>query len=113
MIIQPFAENAIVHGLQTLKRAGQLTIAIKPKENNLLHITIEDNGIGRTEAGLIKKSKAQSHQSVAMQLTKERLEKMNGNGLTDDAIIINDLYNESGQPAGTRVEINVPVEYSF
>jgi tetratricopeptide (TPR) repeat protein len=113
MIIQPFAENAIVHGLQTLKRAGQLTITIKHKENNLLHITIEDNGIGRAEAGLIKKSKAQSHQSVAMQLTKERLEKMNGNSLTGDAIIINDLYDESGQPAGTRVEINVPVEYSF
>jgi LytS/YehU family sensor histidine kinase len=110
MIIQPFAENAILHGLQPLKSAGKLTINVKRKTNNVLHITIEDNGVGRTKAGQIKLVAGKSHRSVAMQLTRERLEKMEGGTLNNDAIIITDLYDKNKQPAGTRVEINVPLE---
>jgi tetratricopeptide (TPR) repeat protein len=112
MMIQPFVENAILHGLQPLKTAGRLDIILKRIDSNVLHISIEDNGVGRVKANQNKIGNNKSHQSVAMDLTRERLEKMNGASLHADAIIITDLYDENHQATGTKVEINVPVEFS-
>jgi len=109
MLIQPFVENAIIHGLQPLKSNGSLIITIAKGGKDFLHITIEDNGIGRQKAGQLKTAENRTHQSVAMQLTKERLEKMNGGELLN-SIIIHDLIDENGNATGTRVEMNVPVE---
>jgi len=58
----------------------------------------------------LKAGKERTHQSVALQLTEERLEKMNGGELMN-SIIIHDLTDIDGNAAGTKVEINVPVEY--
>ena len=60
-------------------------------------------------AGKLKAGKERTHQSVALQLTEERLEKMNGGELMN-SIIIHDLIDENGNATGTRVEMNVPVE---
>ena len=110
MLIQPFVENAIIHGLQPLVTNARLFISLKQRDGNILHIIIEDNGVGRQHAGKLKAGKERTHQSVALQLTEERLEKMNGGELMN-SIIIHDLTDIDGNAAGTKVEINVPVEY--
>lgn len=109
MIIQPFVENAIVHGLLPLNKPGRLGIEIKLRDSNLLHIVIRDNGVGRQHASSLKSKSGKSHQSVALQLTKERLEKMNAQQ-NENSILISDLYDTDRNPAGTMVEIEVPVE---
>jgi len=109
MIIQPYVENAIWHGLMPLGnlRKGALNIDIR-QIGNLLQITIEDNGIGREESNKIRKSTG--HKSVGMQITKKRIEVLNSLlGAKGSEINIYDLYENQVEPAGTRVEIKIVV----
>jgi|GEM_PF-1187344 len=111
MLIQPYVENAIWHGLMQQKnKAGKLLLKLYI-ENNFLICHIEDNGIGR-EAALIRKSKSGSKQkSFGMKITGDRLALLNTN--TDAAstatVAVIDLKNEDGSAAGTRVELMIPV----
>lgn len=104
MLIQPYVENAILHGLMPLKeRHGQLIIKFE-QENQKLKCTIEDNGIGRVAAEEIKLKKHSAHKSMGMSVTQERLDIINNqNEITSDVKIIDKLVN--GIPAGTIVEI--------
>jgi tetratricopeptide (TPR) repeat protein len=109
MLIQPYVENAILHGLMNLngERNGALKIDIE-KENNLLKITIEDNGVGRMRADQFKKESI--HQPVAMKLTGERIEMINELGNTKNVkITVIDLYDNEQQACGTRVELFLPL----
>ncbi|MBK7336153.1 MAG: histidine kinase [Saprospirales bacterium] len=72
MILQPFVENAIWHGLSNKKGEGLIRISFK-KENEMLHCVVEDNGIGR-DAALHSKSGVTVHESKAMSITLRRLE---------------------------------------
>jgi sensor histidine kinase YesM len=81
MITQPFIENAIEHGRLHLKEDGFINIHFY-KFENMLQITVEDNGVGRKGAELNKKSK--EHKSMAMKITRDRIEILTKNtGLTD------------------------------
>ena len=71
MLAQPFIENAIEHGLRHKKEMGYIFVAFK-KVNNCILLIVEDNGVGRKKASEIEKSK--KHKSMAMAITKERLE---------------------------------------
>lgn len=104
MVIQPFVENAILHGLMPLKeRRGLLTIKFE-QEALKLKCTIEDNGIGRKAAEEIKLKKQSSHKSMGMSVTKERLDILNNQSeITSDVKIIDKLVN--GMASGTIVEI--------
>lgn len=113
MLIQPYIENAIWHGLMPLNdaRKGKLDLNIK-LDNKQLVIVIEDNGIGREASQKIKKSNA--HVSVGMGLTETRLEVMNSlgeNGIS--TILVFDCFNDSNQPLGTRVEIYLPTTMMY
>jgi len=109
ILIQPYVENAIWHGLMNLdeKTAGHLKIEITTG-NNLLKIIIEDNGIGREKARQFKKGGI--HSSVGMQLTEERLKMIKSIWNTDSIkVIVHDLYHENNQACGTRVELFLPL----
>ncbi|HAV28972.1 MAG TPA: hypothetical protein DCW93_03520 [Saprospirales bacterium] len=97
MLLQPFIENAIIHGVSSIKE-GLIIINIMDKETYLL-CTISDNGIGREAAS---KKKHLSHKSVAISLTNERLRKLSKSN-NQDMIQYKDL------PQGTQVNITIPL----
>jgi LytS/YehU family sensor histidine kinase len=100
MIIQPFVENAVKHGLLPKQGDKMLLIRFNKKEDDLL-VTVEDNGIGRRRNQEIKTE--HTHQSMGMNITGNRLQLLQGK--RDSSIIIEDLADEKGEPAGTRILI--------
>jgi sensor histidine kinase YesM len=109
MILQPYVENAIWHGIVNLRgsRRGKLEIRIKI-ENNILITTIKDNGIGRETAMSFNKNRR--HKSVGMQLTGERITIMNQlHGYETASVSVTDLVDENGTPVGTSVEVRIPI----
>jgi tetratricopeptide (TPR) repeat protein len=110
MLIQPFIENAIIHGLANKQGAGKLLVDLK-KNGELISCSIQDNGIGRGKAMEIKaKSGKAKQKSLGMQVTKERLDILNEKSKEKIAFQIIDLTDETGNPAGTRVELTIPFE---
>ena len=106
MLIQPYVENAIKHGILPLKETGKIKIEIS-KDSSVLKCVIEDNGIGRKKAGENKRDN--EHHSMGTAITKERLSVINeiNNSNLSERII--DLTDENGNAIGTRVEIYIPV----
>lgn len=112
MIIQPYIENAILHGITPLSdRKGLLTIKFS-KEGSVLKCIIDDNGIGRKKAKEIKERKMLSHQSMGMNVTQDRIDilnKQNHNLLTKVIIIDKE---QDGASVGTTVEITINIKNS-
>jgi LytS/YehU family sensor histidine kinase len=108
LILQPFAENAIWHGLLHKEGDRKLEIEVSIK-NELLYCTVKDNGIGRQQASLIK-SKHKQHISKGMQLIEKRLQILNKQTKEQkSALCITDMFTTSNRPAGTCVEIILPL----
>jgi len=106
MITQPFIENSIEHG--QLHTIDQGLIEIKMKENEgMLEIEICDNGVGRTKAGKIKKNK--THKSMALDITRQRIEILNNKYKGKGKLTIEDLNLK--EKTGTRVRICLPMIY--
>ena len=108
MVLQPYVENAIIHGLLPKEGNRKLTIEIMAEGQNLKCI-ISDNGIGRGASQEQNKTRLKHHESTAMNLTKDRLAILNietGNGVGPNVI---DLLDEKGNSIGTRVELIMPM----
>lgn len=108
MLIQPYVENSICHGLMPGEGKGLLKIEMKLEKDHISCI-IEDNGIGREEAQKRKKMQGENHNSLGTQIVASRLDLVNSLYGTSLKTIYTDLKNESGDPAGTRVEIHIPI----
>ena len=111
LLVQPFVENAIWHGL--MHKEGERLLQVKFSElGDCLHCTIEDNGIGRERSNETKLATGQGkkHTSKGIQVSRERLEAMNKGGPCNGSLQIFDLKNENGKPSGTRVEIIFPIQ---
>lgn len=110
MIIQPFVENSVIHGVSALKEGGLITIIFR-KEGDGLTAIVRDNGIGR-EAAIERKnqSKGTVHKSKGISVTEERLQLLQETDLADYKVTFRDLKNEDGSAAGTEVEILMPFE---
>lgn len=109
MLIQPYVENAILHGLMNLneERKGVLKIEIKI-ENNMLKVSVEDNGIGRERSKQFKNESI--HDPIAMKLTEERIEMINKLENTKNVkIIITDLYDAHKKACGTSCQLFLPL----
>ena len=107
MLLQPFAENAIVHGLLGKKEGDKsLDISFKREENNLI-CEIDDNGIGRKASNESKSITKEKIQSRGMEITKKRLEMLTKSSSTKGTIDIVDKYNNNGNPKGTKVRIRI------
>lgn len=109
MLLQPFIENAINHGLYHRESSGKLLLIFSQIDNHL-NCRIEDNGIGRERALKIKKNSIKSYRSRGMQLVEERKEAWNLVGNAPMDIIIEDLYDAKGQPSGTRVDVIISID---
>jgi ligand-binding sensor domain-containing protein/putative methionine-R-sulfoxide reductase with GAF domain len=108
LIIQPYVENAIWHGLLHKEGDGSLRIHISMAGENLLQCEIEDNGVGRDKARELKSKSATSRKSLGMKLTEDRIALLNQHAEMNASIDIIDL-KESGESVGTRVILKIPV----
>jgi hypothetical protein len=105
LLLQPFVENAIWHGLMNKGSDGKLEISID-LVNDFLCCTIADNGIGRTKAFTIKSKSAEKNKSMGLQITKNRMALLNSNS-DEHNFTINDLIDENGNAKGTSVFIKI------
>jgi len=110
MVIQPFAENAIWHGLMHKEEKGQLDIEIF-QENDFLFFRITDNGIGRKKAAEMESKSATKHKSMGLQITAERIAMLQNTKENESPVLINDLVSADGRAAGTEVIIKMPAIY--
>ena len=110
MMIQPFLENAVIHGVGHLDNQGLIKVHFKQEAQQLIG-TIEDNGIGRQQAKAIKSQIGQHHKSTALAVTQERLDILN-NGATIEhhSLEITDLQQADGAASGTLVTIRIPAQ---
>ncbi|MEM6378874.1 MAG: histidine kinase, partial [Bacteroidota bacterium] len=108
LLLQPYVENAIWHGLMQKKQGrGKIDISIR-KEGRSLICILEDNGIGRAAALEIKSKSATKGKSYGMKITKDRLEALNHLGEARASIQIFDLKDNLGKAKGTRIELFIP-----
>ena len=109
MVLQPFVENAIWHGLMHKKENEKGNIAIVVKEDNdSLLCTIEDNGVGRERAKQLREQSVLKRKSMGMKITEERLKLLNP-GNVQPVIWITDLKDNLDHATGTRIQINIPI----
>ena len=108
LLIQPYVENAIVHGLAHSDKTG-LNLSVTAKlENGYIKYTMQDNGIGRKKAGEYNKYNKPQHKSVGLEITEDRILMFNQSlGIKGQKPLITDLWDENGDPAGTKVEIKI------
>ncbi len=105
MLLQPYVENAIRHGMRFLEnKNGQIHINVK-KENNFIVCEIDDNGIGREKAAELKSNMHVEYQSKGMNISRRRAELYNiEQGVTDKK-------DENGMATGTTVTVKIPVDF--
>lgn len=108
MILQPYVENAIWHGLMHKDGKGTLLIQVRDMGHQIQCI-IEDNGIGRARSAEKKKAQLDHKKSVGMQITGDRIALINRIYHIDTQVHVVDLTDEKGTPCGTRVIINIPL----
>ena len=106
MLIQPYVENAIWHGLNHKKEKGKVCVNISIK-NDVIICTIQDNGIGRAASRAMMNNKEIKRQSMGMSITSERIAIINKLHATNNYVEIIDLYDEDQNPLGTRVLLNI------
>lgn len=105
MLIQPFAENAVNHGLfDKPGKDGRIWIRFYRKQGDL-YCEVEDNGIGRKAAALQQKSK--QHISRGMQITEERLKTLEQSDGLKTLILAEDKFDEAGNACGTKIIIRI------
>jgi tetratricopeptide (TPR) repeat protein len=108
MLIQPYVENSICHGIMPAEGKGLVKIDLK-LEKEYISCIIEDNGIGREAAQEKKKKGENNHNSLGTQIITSRLELVNALYGTSLKTTYTDLKNINGEPEGTRVEIHIPI----
>ncbi|MDB2462987.1 histidine kinase [Algibacter sp.] len=109
LILQPFLENAIWHGLSSKKENKKIKISISKYNAGFVEITIEDNGIGRRASAKIKAEKAIQRKSVGIQLTKERLDRFVKYKLDNYSLVYNDVMSVNNEIIGTKVVLRLPM----
>jgi tetratricopeptide (TPR) repeat protein len=102
LLLQPFAENAIWHGLMHKQGEGHLQISLSLEEK-ILTCMITDNGIGRIKAAMIKSKSAEKQKSMGLQITANRLALLNRDIDEQTFFNIEDITDDKGNAAGTRV----------
>ena len=107
LIVQPYAENAIWHGLTHKEEKGHLEINVS-EENGYLFFKITDDGIGRNKAAMLSNAYGIRKKSLGSKITADRIAMMHGNGL---GVTINDLVSAEGNALGTEVIVKISVNY--
>jgi len=108
LLLQPYVENAIWHGLLHKEGEKTIRISIQKESDHAISIHIEDNGVGREEARKLEQ-KTKKHKSFGMKIGENRLRLMNVNGEQVARVEVTDLYSHE-IPAGTRIRIIIPAD---
>ncbi len=103
LLLQPFVENSIVHGIKELNHRGKITINFEWKET-FIECSVSDNGRGRLAAKEVRHQKSSYHKSTALVLTQERLAS-----LSDELPVKSFEIIDMKEPSGTKVILRIPV----
>ncbi len=109
LLLQPYVENAIWHGLMHKPEGGSLHVKVTLHQPDCLKVTITDDGIGRARSAELKSKSAIEHKSFGMKVTGERINLINQLYKTKTKVEIHDLMDPEGNPAGTEVVLEIPV----
>lgn len=108
MLLQPFIENSVKHGVLNLKnKQGQISVIFKNQQQHLL-CKIIDNGVGRVESAKLKLNEHMLFESKGVEITSNRIEIFNQNKINKIKLDIIDLYDAQNQPIGTEVNLLIP-----
>jgi len=108
LVLQPFLENAIWHGLSAKEGDKKLWVNISKKDEIHMRIGIVDNGVGRAASEKIKENRVLKRKSVGIDNTKERLANFAKDYQYGFDVEIIDLYDDEGTPKGTKVILEIP-----
>jgi sensor histidine kinase YesM len=108
-LLQPFLENAIWHGLVNKQFGGFLHVRFSI-EGNFLKCVVEDNGVGRKRAMELKSVDGNSHKSLALEITRDRIKLLNQGKNANISLQIEDLFSPENISLGTRVTLLVPLK---
>lgn len=111
MLIQPYLENAIWHGLLHKETKGYLHFEITLLDQSSLQVIIEDNGIGRRKANELKSKQILTNKSFGMKITEDRIALINKYYQSKTSIKIEDLTSTEGEAMGTRVQLTIPFNH--
>ena len=111
MLLQPFVENSILHGIQN-KEGGVIKISVR-KEEEMIRCIVEDNGIGRKQSITLKTEEDRKRESLGMKITQERLQILDKLKKVRTALVISDLKEINDAMSGLRVELLLPFEHAF
>ncbi|MDZ4793789.1 MAG: histidine kinase [Bacteroidota bacterium] len=111
LLLQPYVENAIWHGLMHKEEGGvvEVAVSIMPGEQ-VLSITIKDDGVGRERSAMLRGKSTANHKSYGTKVTSERLELINQIYKTGAIVKTEDVKDITGAVAGTLVTIKIPFE---
>ncbi|MXN90358.1 tetratricopeptide repeat protein [Flavobacterium sp. Sd200] len=111
LLLQPFVENAIIHGIVPKKQHGNIYIDFA-LNNDKLVCTVTDDGIGIHQSRRLKENSVTVHKSLALEITKKRLEVIQAVTAKTSQVEITEITNALGEPGGTKIVLNLPVQYS-
>lgn len=111
LLVQPFVENAILHGVVPKEGSGHIEVNFNVINNQLI-CTISDDGIGISNSRAMKENSVKAHQSMALEITKKRLEMMETATSQKAHVTIKELLDEDNKTTGTQVIITLPVQYT-
>jgi len=110
LLLQPFCENAVWHGLMHKETKGHLNVIISEvisEEDKVLHCIIEDDGVGRERAAAFKSKSAENEKSMGLKITTERLALLNKENNSSTFYQIEDILNDNNEVTGTRVQLKL------
>ncbi len=109
LILQPFLENALWHGLSSKEGIKKINLYITKEDEEFIKISIKDNGIGRAASEKIKESKVLKRKSLGVDITKERLKNFSKDYLNSYNVEFIDIKDDKGVALGTEVVLTIPI----
>jgi len=109
MLIQPYVENAIWHGLLHKETKGKLWVRFNNDNNQSVSVEIEDNGVGIAKAHQLHANEPMKRKSYGMQLTRDRINLISRLYNFKTAVTVTDLTNKDGTTTGTKVVLDIPL----
>jgi tetratricopeptide (TPR) repeat protein len=111
MFVQPFVENAVLHGVAHIEGKGMICINFRKNGEDTIECEVMDNGIGITESKRRKQSSNSFHNSLAMTITKERMEIMNAHDIQKIRIITDEFTMKKHGKTGTVVKLLFAIDH--
>ena len=109
MLIQPYVENAIWHGLLHKETKGKLWVRCRNNSNQSMSVEIEDNGVGIAKAVQLHTNETMKRKSYGMQLTRDRIDLISRLYNFKTSVTVTNLTNKEGMATGTKVVLDIPL----